>query len=277
VWLKTKDIIQICTHYIKQAIPSYIFIIVIIYTPNCSHLTSSVRNLEAIQTPCSLVPSTLTETALSKRSPDLARVGATSQRPVSIDNRITCLDEVGVARLQRHSVHDQLHGQVLAVGGHTVVVEVGNIAVVLAVLVDQVPEDLVQHGGPDVSDGVDAAVQLDALVGLGVGSHGGRVQVVADTGGVAVDPRAHAVVLLARVGGLEADGGRVEVGPAFAHAAGFEQVEASRVLGPAGQAVGEAVGVLVDHNAGFEGAVTDGVGVGPDVPLCSVSIGIVLG
>jgi hypothetical protein len=33
VWLKTKDIIQICTHYIKQAIPSYIFIIVIIYTP----------------------------------------------------------------------------------------------------------------------------------------------------------------------------------------------------------------------------------------------------
>ena len=228
--------------------------------------TSRVGDLERVQTASGLVPRAFTETTLGKGGPKLARVGTASEEVVGVDDSITSLDEVGVARLERHTVHDKFHGEILAIGRHAVVIEGRHVRVVLAVLVDQVPQDFVQHGSPDVADGVDAAVQLDALVGLGVDGHRGRVQVVADTGGVAVDPRTHAVVLLAGVAGLETDGGRVEVGPALAHTTGLEQVKAPGVPGTTGETVGQTVSVLMDDDTGLERAVAYGLGVGPDVP-----------
>lgn len=74
-------------------------------------------------------------------------------------------------------------------------------------------------------------------VGQRVGRQAGGVGVGADAGAV-VHPLTHGVVLRPRVAGLEADGGRHEVAPAFAHAAGFEGGEAVGVGGTAGETVG---------------------------------------
>ena len=106
---------------------------------------------------------------------------------------------------------------------------------------------------------------VDVGVLVGVCGQGGGVGIRADTGGVVVDPGAHGVVLRPCVGSLEADCGSHEISPAFAHAAGFEGVEAVGVGGPTGETGGDTVGVLVDDYTGFEAAVALGGGFGPDV------------
>ena len=131
--------------------------------------------------------------------------------------------------------------------------------------VDEVPHDLVQHRRPDGADGVHLVERVGGRVGVGVARQAGGVRVRAQALGVVEDPGADAVVGVAGVGGLGADGRRHEVAPALAHAAGFEDVEAGRVGGAAGQPVGQAVRVFVDDDAGLEGAVAHGVGVVPDV------------
>lgn len=90
----------------------------------------------------------------------LAGVLTAGQCLISVDNGVTSLDEVGVAglagghatlavihfcgkcdlgHLQGHGINNELESQVLSVSGYAVAVELGLGAVVLAVLVDEVP------------------------------------------------------------------------------------------------------------------------------------------
>lgn len=208
---------------------------------------------------------TFTESSLRESTPNLTDVLTAGERLVRIDNRIAGRDEGGVARLQRHTVHDNLHGEVLAITRDAFAVKLRKPVVILAVLVDEVPEDLVEHRRPDVADGVDFLVEISVGVDLWVLVEVGRVEVVSDAKGAAANPVAHGVVGLAGVAGLEADGGGVEIAPTFAHAAGFEQGEATGVQGSTSETVGEAVGVLVDNNSGIEAAVAVGGCRVPDV------------
>lgn len=112
-------------------------------------------NNKAVRPLGGIVNSTLTQTALSETLPDLALVLATSKRLVGIKDSVTGRDKGRVARLEGHAVKPELHGEVLAVGGDALGVEGREVSVVFAVLVDEVPEDFVKHGGPDVADLVD--------------------------------------------------------------------------------------------------------------------------
>lgn len=110
-------------------------------------------------------------------------------------------------------------------------------------LVDQVPHHLVQHSRPNSADGVHLGELVDISVDVRVGGQGSRVRVCADSSRAVVDPRTHWVVLRACVTRLETDGRGHEVAPAFAHAAGFESVEAVGVL-----FVQIRIGVRMDAN-----------------------------
>lgn len=146
--------------------------------------------------------------------------------------------------LQSHAVQHELHREVLSISGDTVAQRRAR-GVILAVLVDEVPEHLVQHRGPDGADGVHGGHAVGVGVDVRVDRGARRVGVRTDAVCVVGDPAAHRVALAARVGGLQADGGGHEVTPALAHAAGLERVEAVGVGGSAGEAVGDWVGMLV--------------------------------
>jgi hypothetical protein len=227
---------------------------------NASHpnnsMTHTLRNFEALCPVGSVEHRALTETTLRETRPDLALVFTASQRLVRIDNRVSRRHEVGVAWLQRHSVHDDLHRKVLAVGGHAVLVECWFIGIVLAVFVDQVPEHFVEHAGPDVSNRVHAGQWVHVLVRLRVDCEISGVEVVPDTGGFAIYPCAHRVVRLASVVGLQADGRCVEVTPTLAHAARFEHAQTVGVFRSSSQTVGESMGVLVNYNTSLERAIS---------------------
>lgn len=132
----------------------------------------------------------------------LAGVFTASQRLVGVEDGVTALDKVGVAGLEGHGVEDDLEGQVLSVGRNAVGVELGLGAVILAVLVDEVPHDLVEDGSPDFADVVHLVVGVEGSVLVRVDIQVRRVQVVSDTGIVVVHPRAQAVVGLTGVAGL---------------------------------------------------------------------------
>lgn len=142
-------------------------------------------------------------------------------------------------------------------------------------LVDQVPEDLVEHASPDSSDRMHTSVLVDVGVDLRIGLERGGVEEVPDAALITVDPCAHGVVGCAGIGRLEADGGREEVTPALTHAAGFKERETSGIGGATGQTVRHTVRVLVDNNTGFERAVANRKSVGPDVHphACRLTIG----
>ena len=126
-------------------------------------------------------PGALAETTLGKGGPDLTQVVTTSESRVGVQDGVTGLDEVGVAGLavspvstdtgfqdcswgdnefylQSHAVDDQLQREELSVGGHTVRVESRLLRRAEAVLVNQVPHDLVQHRRPDLADIVNLVV-----------------------------------------------------------------------------------------------------------------------
>jgi len=109
--------------------------------------------------PAGAVDSAGTKATLGESRPDLASVGTAGEGTVSIEDGVTGLDEVGVARLaawvlvfcsmvrlgvcgnlQGHAIDDELHGEVLSVGGDAVPDGRAG-SVVLAELVDQVPQD----------------------------------------------------------------------------------------------------------------------------------------
>jgi hypothetical protein len=136
--------------------------------------------------------------------------------------------------LQRHTINHQLHSEILSIRGHAGSAEGGFSRVVLAVPVDEVPHDFVQHGSPHGANAMHGVQLVHVGVGVRVGRQAGAVRITADALGAVVDPRAHGVVLCARVGGLEADRCRHEVAPSFAHAAGFERGQAVGVCGAAG-------------------------------------------
>jgi len=100
---------------------------------------------------------------------------------------------------------------------------------------------LVEHGGPDGSDGVNRGHAVGVGVGVGVGGQASGVGVGANTGGRVVDPGTHGVVLSAGVARLQADGGGHEVTPALAHTAGLESVQAVGVGWTAGKTSGKTV------------------------------------
>lgn len=68
-------------------------------------------------------------------------------------------------------------------------------------------------------------------------------------------PITERIVLGAGVCRLEMNGNGHEIPPAFAHTTCFSRAEACSVGRTAGQAVGNTVGVLVNDDAGIEGAV----------------------
>lgn len=193
---------------------------------------------EALSSGGSRVPGSGSETTLGKGSPQLAQVVTTSQRAVGVEDGVTGRDESGRAGLEGETIEDELEGEELAVGGHALGVKGRKVGVILAVLVDEVPEDLVQDGGPGGAGGVDLVLGVDGLVGERVGGQAGGVGVLADALGVVVGPGAHGVVGGAGVAGLEADGRGVEVAPALAHAAGLDAGQAAGV----GRATGETGG-----------------------------------
>lgn len=230
-----------------------------------THRLAVLRHTETVHPRRSAVLGLSSQAPLRKRVPEQALVGTARERLVGIHNRVPSADKRRVAGLQRHTVEHQLHGQVPSVGRDAVAVELGRGGGVAAVLVNQRPQDLVQNRGPHGADGVDGVERVDGRVDERVGRVAGRVGVRADTRRPARRPLAHGVVSSTRVVGLDADGGGVEVAPALAHAAGLEQAQAVRVAGPARQALRQPVRVLVDDDAGLEGAVAVGRRRVPDV------------
>jgi hypothetical protein len=227
--------------------------------------THTLGHIKAVRPPARAVLRARAQPPLRKALPDLARVLATRQRQIRVQNSIARRHKGRVAGLQRHAVEHQLQQEVLPVRRHALAVELGHGGVVLAVLIDQVPEHLVQHRRPDGADVVHLGQRVGVAVHVRVRLLVRGVDVGAQTRRGAVHPRAHGIVGRARVLGLQPDGRRVEVAPALAHAAALEDAEAAAVLGPAGEPVAETVRVLVDDDAGFEGAVAPGLGAVPHV------------
>jgi hypothetical protein len=100
---------------------------------------------------------------------------------------------------------------------------------------------LVEHGGPNGSDGVNGGHAVGVGVGVGVGGQASRVRVRADASRRVVNPGAHGVALSTGVAGLQSDGGGHEVTPALAHAAGLEDVQAVGVGRAASKTGGKTV------------------------------------
>jgi hypothetical protein len=258
----------------------------------CQNLANAAGDDEAVGPLGRAVDCALAQTALGEAGPQLAGVRTAGQGQVSVDDGIAGRDHGWVARLpvesdqlfgtrlnlldnpllghgrsslQGHAVDDKLHGEVSPVGGHTLAVECRLGGRVEAVLVDQVPQDLVEDSGPDGADAVDLGLSVDACVGVRVGGHVCAEEVCPDAGGVVVDPRAHGVVCIPRVGLLQSDGGGHKVTPALAHATRLNTGQTPGVGATAGQTVGQTVGILVDDDAGLEAAVADRGALGPQV------------
>lgn len=130
---------------------------------------------------------------------------------------------------QCHSVDNELHCQIAAVSWNTSVVESWDAGIGDSVLIDQVPHDLVEDGGPGRADGVDCALAVDTSVGQWVGGQAGAVEVASDTSGVVGDPVTHWLVGGARLGRLEHDGNSHKIRPSLTHATGLKDVQAGGV------------------------------------------------
>lgn len=100
-----------------------------------------------------------------------------------------------------HAIHDKFHGKILAVIWNAVL-EDWDWAVILAVLVNEVPEDFVEHGAPDGTDGVDFVEPVVGGVDERIDAHVGRVWVHANTPRAVVYPFSLNVVGPASVIGL---------------------------------------------------------------------------
>ena len=220
-----------------------------------SQNSASLRNIKARRPLCRIILRVLAETSLRKTLPDFALVLPTGQRFVRIQNRISRRDKVRVARLQRHTVEDKLHNQMLAIRRHAILIKLGELSAPLAVLVDQIPHDLIQHGRPDSADSMHPRDFVDVRVHMGIRVHIRRVHIRPNTLRVVEDPITHGIIRSALILRLETNSRRHEVTPTLAHTTGLEQTKAARVCRSASQAVGHTMGVLVDYNAGIEAAV----------------------
>lgn len=167
--------------------------------------------------------------------------------------------------LQRHSINDQLHGEVPSISWHTIGIKRGLSSIGDTVLVNQVPQHLVEDSSPDCANGMHFAQLVDRRVRVRVGRQAGRVQVRANTRLIVIHPSTHRIVRVARVGRLGTDRRRHEVTPAFTHAAVLGAAQAARVRAAARKTVRQTVGVLVEDNAGLKGGVALWGGLGPHV------------
>ena len=178
-----------------------------------------------------------TKTTLGEGLHESTLVLAVGEGLVGIDDGITGLHEVGVAWHEGHSVEDQLHGKIAAVRWSTVD-KFGHDVLAHAVLIDQVPQDFVEDGGPDGTNAVDLVHALHISISVGVGLHVGRVWVFTDTALHVGSPFTHGVVGVVGVTLLETDGSGVEVTPALTHTTGLELIKAVGV----GRTTAETVG-----------------------------------
>ena len=189
------------------------------------------------------------------------------------DDRAAGDDEAGAAALHLQAVDHVLDGPVVAArvpGAVHVRVE--------PVLVDQVPVQVPQRGGPAVAEPVrerergpvQPPVRLDAVVGERLDRHVARVGARADAGAVAVvleeHVRAHAARLVRVVQcRVERERDREVVAPSLARL--LVAGEAVHGLRTAREAVGDAVPVLVDDDPAVEVAVAYRRLAGPEVHL----------
>lgn len=93
-------------------------------------------------------------------------------------------------------------------------------------LLNQVPEHLVQHSRPYSTNVVHLRESIRIAVHMGISRLISRVDIRPKTSRGAEHPRAHRIVSLPRVVGLQADRGSVKVTPAFAHTSTFEDAKA---------------------------------------------------
>lgn len=72
-----------------------------IFTVNALYLAHAAGHIKVLHTSQDMVLGALSQSTLRKARPDLARVGATRQGRVSVQDGVTGQSEVGVTRLPR--------------------------------------------------------------------------------------------------------------------------------------------------------------------------------
>lgn len=167
--------------------------------------------------------------------------------------------------LQRHSVNDQLHGEVPSISWHTIGIKGGLSSIGNAILVNQVPQHLVEDSSPDCANGMDLAQLVDRSIGVRVRRQASRVQVRTDTCLVVIHPSTHRIVGVTCVRRLGTDRRRHKVTPTFTHTAVLSAAQAARVRAAASKTVRQTVSVLVEDDAGLKGSVALWGGFGPHV------------
>ena len=270
----------------------------IIITARRRH-SETVRPNSSTPWSLSLNPSIRAQSPTRKRLPQQAEVLAPSQNLVSRDDSITSLEERRAARLQLHSVDDQLHAQRVTVLGdeglasNSGAVEVargygavlersrGEEVLCVPVLLDEAlgddPEDL----SPDFTDGVDTPVAglVEGLVHRGVNCFVlqemsvrttdllqertyRRVDVVTDTLLPVGSPSTHSIV---RVHLVASNSRSQEVSPSFTHSSTLTPSKAVRVQGTTSQTGAQTVAEFVDDDTGLEITISVGNSGVPEV------------
>jgi hypothetical protein len=107
--------------------------------------------------------------------------------------------------------------------------------------------------------------RINTLIRIRIRRQTRRVQVIPNPLRIIRNPITHRVILRPRIRLLKVNSDGHEISPSLAHTTRLEDVKASGVGGAAGEAVGHAVGVLVDYDAGVETAVAVGRARVPDV------------
>ena len=129
----------------------------------------------------------------------------------------------------------------------------------------QIPKHLIKDSRPHRANSMHRTHRINTLIRIRVRRQARRVQVIPNPLRIIRNPITHRVILGPRIRLLQVNSNSHEISPSLAHAPRLEDVEAAGVSGAAGKAVGYAVGVLVDDDAGVEAAVAVGRALVPDV------------
>lgn len=208
-------------------LPSH-FIRHILHLYQILHLTNAAGDSEALPSAEEAISGTLAKTTLGKACPELASVAATSKGLVCVEDGITSLGHSWGAGLQSHAVHDELHGKEASVGGDAVV-KLRHAFALVAMLIDEVPEDFIEDRAPDITNSVDARLLVCLCIRVRVDGHVGSVGVLSDSVGSVADPVTKPVDSGAVLAGLCGISNGHEVTPTFSHAARFRGTKAVRV------------------------------------------------
>jgi len=191
-----------------------------------------------------------------------------------LDDRVTSVEEVRTARLELHSVKNELDTESVTVLGDqrlldsssgellgAIEIALGNgtiserrrrvQAVGVPMLLDKALVDDEKTLGPNFTDGVYAPVTwlVEGLVGGGVDGLVSGVREVPDSTGTVGSPSTHGVVGIVS---SAPDDSRQEVSPTFTHTTGLSPSEASRVSRSTSQPRAQAVAQLVDDDTSLK-------------------------